>query len=217
MMIIPADLPARIAPLAWLLGRWQGWGMAAPRLSSAMEGASHATNPATPAEDFPVIEEVTADIVGLRLRVITSIYHALPTSGAAADIDPTWDADQALAALEKADLIWEETLYMDLLPGSGVLPAPGEYEPREISATSATTDGHALIWAGVSMGPRIQMVADAIARTDEAAATTHCARMYGLVAGELMWTTESTREGDEEAAVDFSGRLARIDGEDLNV
>ena len=31
MMVIPADLPALVAPVAWMLGTWEGWDMyAAP-------------------------------------------------------------------------------------------------------------------------------------------------------------------------------------------
>jgi len=37
-MVIPADLPALVAPVAWMLGTWEGWGMyAAPAVP--VEGA----------------------------------------------------------------------------------------------------------------------------------------------------------------------------------
>ena len=35
--------------------------------------------------------------------------------------------------------------------------------------------------------------------------------MFGLVAGELMWTQERTLEGADEAVVEFSGRLMRAE------
>ena len=52
------------------------------------------------------------------------------------------------------------------------------------------------------------MVSDAIARNAAAAPVEHLGRMYGLVAGELMWTQERTIAG-EEAQIEDYGRLMR--------
>ena len=99
---------------------------------------------------------------------------------------------------------------MSVMPGTGELPPPGQYVPREFTATSALTNGLGVLWAGVGVGPRVQMVSDAIARDAKAQEVEHLGRMYGLVAGELMWTQEKTIAGGE-AAVEFSGRLMRTE------
>lgn len=191
MMVIPADLPASLAPVAWMLGTWKGWGMRA-----GLDGA----------DDYAVIEEIRGEIRGDRMRLTTSIYEGVP--GAGAEIDPVWDAREGLERIGRGDLLLEETMYVSVLPGSGVLPKPGEYEPREFTATSAFTNGLGALWAGVGVGPRVQMVTDAIARGAGAAEVEHLGRMYGLVAGELMWTQERALAGSE-AEVEMSGRLMR--------
>lgn len=192
MMVIPADLPASLAPLAWMLGTWKGWGM-----HSSFDEA----------EDFAVIEEITGRIRGGQMLLTTSIHRGLPAPGA--EIDPVWDAATGLANIGRGELILEESMYVSVLPGSGILPKPGEYEPREFTATSAMTNALGVLWAGVGVGPRVQMVSDAIARGAGAEEVEHLGRMYGLVAGELMWTQERTLAGGE-AEVEMSGRLMRL-------
>ena len=104
----------------------------------------------------------------------------------------------------------EETLYVSLLPGSGVLPEPGQYETREMVAQGAQSDGYSARWVGRSMGPRIQMETDLLIRDPEAAEFERFSRMYGLVAGEMLWANE--RQGnDHESHVELSGRLMRVD------
>lgn len=193
MIVIPDNLPVELAPIAWMLGTWQGWGM----LCQEGEGP-----------DMPVIEEIRAEICDTQMRLTTSIYSASTVDET--EIDPMFDSLQGLEALEVGDLLREETMYLRVLPGSGELPPPGQYEPRELMASAATTDGLSILWVGVSMGPRVQMISDAIARDAQAQSVEHQGRMYGLVSGEMMWTQEQTLAG-QETAVDISGRLARVE------
>ena len=189
MMVIPADLPPEVAPVAWMLGSWRGWGMLA-----------------TPGDepDRGVVEAVEAVVVARQMRLVTTVREA----GADGGIDPMLDAADGLEQLVPGDVVRQETLYVKVLPGSGHLPAPGEYEPRELMASGSDMDGFATLWAGVGVGPRAQLVSDAIARDSQAEDVEHLTRMYGMVAGELMWTQERTLAG-EEAVIDLSGRLMR--------
>ncbi len=190
MMVIPEDLPTELAPVAWILGSWRGWGM----LVVAGED-----------EDRVVVEDVDAQICGTQMRMITSVFEGVTDGG----IDPRLDAADGLAVIATGDLLRQETLYLKVLPGSGRLPEPGQYEPRELMASSSDLGGCAALWAGVDLGPRVQLVTDTIARDSTAEPLEHLSRMCGLVGGELMWTQERTLEGDEEAAIDLSGRLTR--------
>lgn len=191
MMVIPADLPAALAPLAWMLGTWKGWGMLA-----TPEGE----------DDRAIIEEIHSEICSDQMRLVTQIYEGVPAPGV--EIDPVWDAGEGLARIGRGSLLLEETLYASVLPSTAELPPPGQYLPREFTASSALTNGLAVLWAGVGVGPRVQMVSDAVARGASAEDVTHLGRMYGLVAGELMWTQERTLSG-AQAQVEMSGRLMR--------
>lgn len=198
-MVIPADLPALVAPVAWMLGTWEGWGMLArPDASSRGDGDGAA-------EDSPVVEEIRGEVVGNQMRLVTRVYAGASST----PIDPTWDAASGLSAISKGDLVSEETLYVSVVPSDAPLPPPGQYSPREFAATSASTQGHAAVWNGVSVGPRVQMVSDAIALGEGTQRLVHLGRMFGLVAGELMWTQERTLDGEQEASVEISGRLMR--------
>ena len=92
-MVIPTDLPALVAPVAWMLGTWEGWGMYAAPAAGQEE----------PTEDSPVVEEIRGDVVGEQMRLVTRVYAGV----ASAPIDPTWDAAQGLSAIKKGDLISE--------------------------------------------------------------------------------------------------------------
>lgn len=196
-MVIPADLPALVAPVAWMLGTWEGWGMRA--------GCGESGEACQSGEDAPVIEEIRGDVVGEQMRLVTRVYAGVSS----APIDPTWDAAHGLSVIAKGDLVSEETLYVSVAPSDAPLPPPGQYNPREFTATSVSTERHAAVWDGVSVGPRVQMVSDAIALGASAARVNHLGRMFGLVAGELMWTQERTLDGEDQANVEISGRLMR--------
>lgn len=189
-MVIPADLPPLVAPVAWMLGTWRGWG------TRAADGA-----------DAPVVEEVRGDVVGDQMRLVTRVYEGTADK----DVDPTWDAASGLSAIARGPLLVEETLYVSVAPSDAPLPPPGQHNPRAFTASGATTGGHASAWDGMSMGPRVRMVSEAIARVEGSERVVHYGRMFGLVAGELMWTQERTLEGADEAVVEFSGRLMRAE------
>ena len=57
------------------------------------------------------------------------------------------------------------------------------------------------------------METDLLIRDPEAAEFERFSRMYGLVAGEMLWANE--RQGnDHESHVELSGRLMRVDAVD---
>lgn len=192
MFEIPENLPLQLAPLAWVIGRWQGWG------TLAVEGEE---------EHQLILQDVEADILGEQMRMVTRIYQGT-TPG---KIDWEMNAQAGLDVIEAGELLREETAYWKVTTPLAVLPPEGE-EPRELQATSADTQGLGTLWVGVALGPRIRLSSDVIARDAQAPQAEQLHRMYGLVGGELFWTSESTTEGSDPQ-VEISGRLRRGDTE----
>lgn len=189
MFEIPEDLPLSLAPLAWVVGRWQGWGTMV-----------------TPGEepDAVIIQEINADMLGDQLRVVTTLYAGTATG----PIDWEMNAGEGLEAIEAGEFLREETSYWRMATPLAIVPAEGE-EPREMQATSSDTAGLATLWVGAVMGPRIRLGSDVIAKDASAGDITAAYRMYGLVGGELFWTAETQVE-QEDPRVQFSGRLRRV-------
>lgn len=154
-------------------------------------------------EDPPVIEEIRGNIVGEQIHLVTHVCAGV-TSG---PTDPTWDATKGLSVIRKDDLTSEETVYVSVAPSDTPLPPPGQYNPRELTAASASTEGHSAVWDGVSVGPCVQTVSDAIALGMGVTRVVHLGRIFGLVAGEFAWIQERTSDGEDGADVKISGRL----------
>lgn len=198
MFEIPENLPLRLAPLAWLIGSWQGWGTLVCK-AEVGEGDAEVNHLTT---DEPILQQIQADILGDQLRTRTSFF----AGHVAEKIDPTWTATQGLDHIIAGDLLWEETVYWTVTSPLALVPA--DEEPRELRLTSADSRGRAILWAGVAMGPRVRLDSDAIARAPEADPVDHISRMFGLVGGELMWASENMIDGGE-FETEFTGRLQR--------
>lgn len=191
MFEIPEDLPLQLTPLAWVLGRWQGWGTLAGEES-----------------DEVVVQEIAAERVNEQMRLTTRLY----TGTVKGDMDWQMSAAAGLDLIEPGELLREETTYWKVATPLSVVPPEGE-EPRELQVSGSDTQGLATLWVGVAMGPRIRLSSDVIAREAGAPEMTTMHRMFGLVGGELFWTAESV-EGEEEPKVELSGRLQRVEEEE---
>lgn len=189
MFEIPENLPLSLAPLAWVLGRWQGWGM-----YGTSEGE----------EDQVILQDIAADIVGEQMRLVITLYYGTVQG----ELDPTLNAAGGLNVIEPGDFLREETSYWRLATPLAVVPTETD-EPRELQVTSSDTQGLGVLWVGAAMGPRITLVSDVLARDASAPQAGNLHRMFGLVGGELFWTSEVTVDG-EDPVVEISGRLQRV-------
>lgn len=199
MFEIPSDLPLNLGSLAWLLGSWQGWG-------TRSEVKGEAEQP----DSIPVLQQIDASVVGDRLQMRIQIFDGVLEE----EFDPLWDAKTGLERIRAGELHREETLYWVVDSPLAVMPVDPD-QPRELRVVSADTEGFAILWGGVAMGPRIQLASDGVARAPSARDAAYFARMFGLVAGELMWAAESMPQQDgAQYEVDVTGRLLRVSSED---
>lgn len=211
MFEIPENLPLRLAPLAWLVGTWQGWGtlvgkgdllpVDTPEAADSTQDGRDASEKELP-PDAPVLQEIEADILGDQLRMKLSVF----AGHVAEEINPMWTASEGMDHIIAGDLLWEETLYWTV--DSPLAFLPGGEDPRELRVTAADSRGRAVLWAGVGIGPRIRLDSDTIALSPEAEHVDHMSRMFGLVGGELMWASDS-KVGDADFETEFTGRLQR--------
>lgn len=85
---------------------------------------------------------------------------------------------------------------------------PVEGPKAEVELVLAHPSGHAEVWYGTSEGPRITMTTDLVARTSTAREVAAAQRMYGLVAGALMYAVDRAVDGHEMQPYMW-GRLER--------
>lgn len=196
--------------MAWLLGRWQGWGtipapgsVPPPTQSSSSEKERDGEGEIT---YQPVLQDIDAVVVAEQMKMTVRTYEGVLEG----EFDPMWTAEQGLDRIVPGNLISEETTYWSVDTPLAVVPA-GPDEPRELRVSGSGTRGFSILWAGVAMGPRIQLASDAVVRAPRADALDYFSRMYGLVGGELMWASESMPRGGEYE-VEITGRLRRASG-----
>lgn len=203
MLQLPEGLPAELAPLAWLIGVWEGTGVL----------------------NYPVGDEVRSYDFGQR----ASFSHdGLPHMNYSSY---TWllDSDEDRSFPEP---LATETGYWrlsrpatDADPGPGLLAGVGG--PAFTSAESVESlrnpeggfdvevsllhpGGVSELYLGRTKDARIDLATDAVMRSANAKEHTASTRMYGLVDGALLWAWDLAALG-QNLTSHASGRLTRVD------
>ncbi|MEO6942448.1 MAG: FABP family protein [Terrimesophilobacter sp.] len=203
MLQLPEGLPAELAPIAWLIGVWEGTGVL----------------------NYPVGEDVRNYEFGQR---VSFSHDGLPHLNYNSY---TWLLDSTDDQPFPTPLA-TETGYWRLArdatkadPGPGLLA--GEGEPVFVTAEEVETlrnndDGFDLevsilhpggvseLYLGQVKSARIDLATDAVMRSASAKAHTASTRMYGLVDGHLLWAWDLAALG-RPLTSHASGRLARVD------
>ncbi|RBM17850.1 FABP family protein [Streptomyces sp. PT12] len=143
MIEIPSDLHPDLVPLAWLLGTWQGAGVA--ELDTSCNFGQEAS--------------FTHD--GRDFLAYASRTWVLDAEG------------QRQRPLESEHGFWRVS-------------------ERQVEAVMIRDDGVAEVWYGeLAEGkPQIDLVTDAVARTQRSAPYSGGKRLYGYVNGDLLWVGE---------------------------
>ncbi|MFT4231082.1 MAG: FABP family protein [Microbacterium sp.] len=201
MFDLPADLPADLVPLSWLIGVWEGTGVIdyrvgetryagefAHRVSFSHDGGSYLNYSANAwlagadgAQGTPLVAETGF------WRLVRTATDADPGPGLLPPLVPP--------ASRTADDV-------EHLRG-----ADGAFE---VEAALVHSDGISEVYLGHVRGPRIDITTDFVVRTAGAKEYAAASRMYGLVEGHLLWAWDIAALG-RELGSHASARLARAD------
>lgn len=194
MITIDASLPSELAPLAWLVGDWEGSGVIS----------------------YPLGDER----VDLEFKQhVTFAHHGLPYLQYEAR-SRRLDNDAPITTEVGFWRLSREPRSSDL--GPGMLPATDitistaeqmEQLRREdggfdVEASIVHPNGVQELYVGIANGPRIDLVTDAILRSSSAKQHTASTRMLGLVEEHLLWAWD-IGETDAKVVSHASARLAR--------
>lgn len=200
MLELPADLPADLAPLSWLIGVWEGTGVI----------------------DYPVGEE---RLQGEFTHRVSFSHDGGPFLNYAATAVFTGDEGALTVPLVAESGFWRlSRAAQDSDAGPALLPptAPGVardvHDVEALRATSggfplevslAHSDGSLELYLGEINGPRIDIASDAIVRPAGGKDYGAASRMYGLVDGHLLWAWDIAALGTGLRS-HASARLARV-------
>jgi len=197
----PDDISPDLYPLAWLLGKWRGYGIL------------------TYGEDVPeqaVYQEMSFEHDGgPYLKQTITIWTVDSTKSE--NLDFEMSGAEGASKITPAQVWSTETSYWRPV---------GQYKPEapesasgpvtpitNLEIISADPAGHAAVWEGAVQGPRIELATTSVQRSEFSAELERMTRMYGLVNSELMWTQDMDAFGRKELKTYASGRLSRVEDE----
>lgn len=204
-MELPTDITPELAPLYWLLGRWEGQG----RLGAGEESDPIFTQRVTFRDSGLEFVEYRAqswlsDADGRRLRPLSveTGFWSLHRPRADADVGPGLDPADVVPAYKTASEV--EELAVD----DGTYP---------ITATIAHPGSLTELYTGRIKGPQLQLATDGVMRGEHAAEYSGATRMFGLVNGQLFWRWDlQTVDGETvphaSAVLDRIASASEVDG-----
>ena len=192
---LDADLPAPLIPLAWLVGRWAGVGVAG---YPTMEG------------DLRFGQELTFGHDGRPYLSYTSTTWQLDDEGRQVRPLATETGYWRPAAAQPGEHAEGGTEQSGPEEGSPDESGEAAAGPgTEIEVLLAHPSGYVEIYHGVADGPRVTLETDAVVRTKTAKDYAAGTRMYGLVEGDLLWVMDMAAVGVPLAS-HASARLKRL-------
>ncbi|MFT4259180.1 FABP family protein [Microbacterium sp.] len=199
MLELPADLPADLAPLSWLIGVWEGTGVidypiGGERLQGEFTHRVSFSHDGGGFLNYAATASFTGDGSPSIPLVAETGFWRLSRPSTAADAGP--------ALLPPAEAVAPR----DVHDVEALRTASGGF-PLEVSI--AHSDGALELYLGEISGPRIDIVSDAIVRPAGSKAHAASSRMYGLVDAHLLWAWDIAALGTPLRS-HASARLARI-------
>jgi len=203
MFELPARLPSELVPLAWLIGVWEGSGVL----------------------DYTIGDQSVTREFGQR---VSFSHDGLPHLNYSSYtwLEPAPGTDDEQTPLVTETGYWRlHRGQVDGDPGPGLIPGLGDRPFRtaeevetlrnadggfDIEVTLVHPGGVAELYLGQVKGPRIDLVTDAVLRTQGAKPYSGATRLYGLVEKHLLWAWDIAALG-QGLRTHASGRLSRAE------
>lgn len=200
MLELPADLPADLAPLSWLIGVWEGTGVidypvGDERLQGEFSHRVSFSHDGGPFLNYAATATFTGDDGAVSIPLVAE-------SGFWRLSRPAGDSDAGPALLPPT----AEVVTRDVHDVEQLRTAAGGF-PLEVSL--AHSDGTLELYLGEINGPRVDLASDAIVRPAGGKPYGAASRMYGLVDGHLLWAWDVAALGTQLRS-HASARLARV-------
>ncbi len=189
---LPDDLAPECYPLAWLVGRWRGFGMVG--------------YPDIP--ESPFVQELTVDHDGgPYLRAVSTVWLAQTRTGT--EIHQELTGAEGVERLERGQQWSTETQYWRPV-GQSAPAAEGQAPTTQLEVLATDPAGVSMLYLGEVTGPRITLATDAVLRTATAADVAGARLMFGLVQSDLLWAHDLAAFGHDMRSYS-SGRLTRVE------
>ncbi|GGH43496.1 FABP family protein [Microbacterium album] len=200
MIELPTDLPADLAPLAWLVGVWEGTGVIDYHVGDTHYEGEFAHRVSFSHDGGPFLNyAATASLVGPDGRPARALnaetgYWRLARPATAAEPGPG-----LLPPLETHPARTAEDV-------EALRNADGGFD---LEVSLVHSDGVSELYLGQAKGPRIDLATDAVMRSASARPYAAATRLYGLVEGHLLWAWDIAALGGELGS-HASARLAKV-------
>ncbi|MDQ4214418.1 FABP family protein [Microbacterium capsulatum] len=201
MLDLPADLPADIAPLSWLLGVWEGTGVIdyeaeGHRYTGEFAHRASFSHDGGPFLNYAATGTFTPADGGAPVALVAETGFWRLSRPAGAD-----DSGPALLPPREHRTVARTAHDVEELR----LEAGG----FAIEVSIAHSDGMLELYLGRIDGPRIDIATDAIVRAAGTKNYGGASRMYGLVDGHLLWAWDIAALGTDLRS-HASARLAKV-------
>lgn len=197
MISIPDNLPLKVAPLTWLLGTWQGWGVFTDDLKTP---PSENTGTAKPTENNPAstcLVEYDAQVVGEQLRVQRTVWR----TQTGVILDNEAPVVEGLKKLQRHSIAWQNTQFWTLSRHKKLT------DGMLIQASASASTGIVSLWQGTVQGPRVQLTLDVSASASGARQLEYGQLLLGVAQSDLFMVESLQFTGSE---ITLSARLARV-------
>lgn len=182
---LPADFPASMYPLAWMVGSWQGEGIIEHPTRDQPLPFHQVVQIIHEGQDYLAYHSrMTRSDSGVLLAEESGFWRVPPTSQFPAAPDPAAQGGES----------------------SGHV-GPGE---ATVEALVVHPTGIAEIYLGSARAGVVELATDVVARTSTATTYNAARRMYGQVDGDLLWVLEVAAQGHPMTS-HSSARLSRTD------